>query len=67
MKLPPLFVNKKEIDIVSSIKFFGVIFDESLDWNEHLNTIENKVPKNIGILYKAKEIINTKALRSLYY
>ena len=35
--------------------------------NIYLNTIENKVSKNIGILYKAKEIINTKGLRNLYY
>ena len=35
--------------------------------NIYLNTIENKASKNIGILYKAKEIINTKGLRNLYY
>ena len=34
-------------------------------WKEHLNIIENKVFKNIVILYKAKEIINTKGLRNL--
>ena len=49
----------------SSIKnFFGVILDEKLNWNEHLNTIEKKVFTNIGILYKAKEIINR---NSIYY
>ena len=57
-KLPPL---------VRSIKFFGVVFDKNLNFNEHLNTIENKVSKNIGILQKANEIINTKLLGSLYY
>ena len=31
LKLPSLFVNKKEIKRVSSVKFFGVIFDESLN------------------------------------
>ena len=67
MKLPPLFKNKKEIKRVSSIKFLGVILDENLNWNDHLNTIENKVSKNIGILYKAKSIINSEGLRSLYY
>ena len=66
LKLPPLFVNKEEINRVSSIKFLGVIFDENLNWNEHLNTIENKVSKNIGILYKAEGILNTKGLRSLF-
>ena len=50
LKLLPLFVNKKEINRVSSIKFLGVILDENLNCNEHLNTIENKVSKIIGIL-----------------
>ena len=31
LKLPPLFVNKKEINRVSSIKFLGVIFDENFN------------------------------------
>ena len=57
LKLPPLFVNREEINRVSSIKFLSIIFDENLNWNEHLNPIEIKVPKNIGILYKAKEIM----------
>ena len=66
LKLPPLFVNKKQINRVSSVKFLGIIFDENFNWNEHLNTIEDKVFKNSGILYKAKEIIKTKVLRSPY-
>ena len=48
LNLPHLFVNKKEINRASSIKFLGVIFGKNLNWNEHLNTIENKVSKSIG-------------------
>ena len=44
LKLPPLFLNKKEIN-----KVLGIQFDESLNWNEHLNAMENKVPENIDI------------------
>ena len=40
--------------------------DEKLSCNEHLNAVDNKVSKNTVILYKAKGIINTKGLRSLY-
>ena len=42
------------------------MFDEKLSCNEHLNAVDNKVSKNTVILYKAKGIINTKGLRSLY-
>ena len=67
LKLPPLYVNQREIKRVNSIKFLGVLFDENLTWNDHLNVIENKVAKNLGILYKAKHTINPNGLRSLYY
>ena len=30
LKLPPLFINKKEINRIISVKFFAVIF---VDWN----------------------------------
>ena len=62
LKLQPLFVNKKEIRKISSITFICVIFDEKLNCNEHLKTIENKLSKNIDIFYKAEETINTKAV-----
>ena len=52
---------------VSSLKFLGVIFDEKFNRKEHLNTIDEKVSKNTGILYETKDIINTKGLRNLYH
>lgn len=68
LKLPLLLcVNKNEINRVCSLKFLGVISDENLNWNEHLNTIEKKLSKIIVIIYKNKEIINMKGLRILYY
>ena len=33
----------------------------------HINYIENKISKNIGILFKAKPFLNKKSLLSLYY
>ena len=67
LKLPPLFINKKQINGVSLLKFLDVMFGENLNCNEYLNTTENKISKNIRILSKAKEIINANRLRSLYY
>lgn len=40
---------------------------KNLNWNELLNKIENKLSKNIDILCKGKEIINTKGLRIIIY
>ena len=67
LKLPTLRINEKEIKRQSAIKFLGVIFDENLFCTEHLKLIENKVSKNLGILFKAKHILNSESLKSLYF
>ena len=33
----------------SFIKFLGVMIDENIIWNKHIELIENKILKNIGI------------------
>ena len=50
-----------------SIKFLGVLIDENITWKDHIQTIENKISKNIGILFKAKCLLNRKCLRSIYF
>ena len=41
--------------------------DEHLNWKDHINIIENKLSKNLGLLHKAKQFLNTKAIKSLYF
>ena len=41
--------------------------DENLSWKTHIKYIENKISKNIGILFKARPFLNKKSLLSLYY
>ena len=52
--LPKLFINNQVIKRQSSIKFLGILLDENLSWKEHLKLTENKIAKNIGLIYKAK-------------
>ena len=52
---------------VSHTSFLGVIIDESLNWTKHIKTIENKVSKNLGILYRAKQYLNLNSLKQLYF
>ena len=67
LKLPILNMNGKEIQRTDCIRFLGVLFDENLTWNNHIHPTENKISKNVGILYKAKYTINQHGLKSLYY
>ena len=67
LKLPKLEINKITIKRVNSIKFLGVLIDENLTWKKHINEIEKKVSKSIGMLYKAKFLLNKKCLKVIYY
>ena len=66
-QLPALKINNYEIKRSSSIKFLGVMVDEHLNWKDHINIIENKLSKNLGLLHKAKQFLNAKAMKSLYF
>ena len=52
LRLPKLIINNYEIQREESIKFLGVLLDQHLTWKEHIKLTENKIAKNIGILYK---------------
>ena len=54
LQLPVLKINNYEIKRSTSIKFLGVMVDEHLNWKDHINVIENKLSKNLGLLHKAK-------------
>ena len=48
-------------------KFFGVIIDEKVTWQEHINYISVKVSKGIGIITKARKVLHKQSLVNLYY
>ena len=56
-----------KIDQVDHLKFLGVILDEILTWKKHIQYICTKIAKNIGIIAKARKILNTNILLMLYY
>ena len=35
----------------SSVQFFGVMLDEHISWIDHVRTVENKIAKNVGLIY----------------
>ena len=65
--LPKLIINNYEIQRVESIKFLGVLLDQHLTWKEHIKLTENKIAKNIGILYKVRPYLDKRALLCLCY
>ena len=45
-------ITAYNIEQKSQIKFLGVFIDEHLKWDAQLQHINNKITKNIGILFK---------------
>ena len=40
--------------------------DENLTWNGHIRILENKLSKNIGLLYGAKPYLDKNTMATLY-
>ena len=59
-------INGIQIDRVYVTKFLGVQIDSRLSWKHHVHYIKNKVSKSLGILYRVKHLLNSRALYSLY-
>ena len=63
---PNVFINDVKIKRENSLKFLGVMIDENLTWKTHVELVENKFSKNVGILSKASRYLNSESLRSIY-
>ena len=61
-----LIINNYEIQREESIKFLRVLLDQHLTWKEYIKLTENKINKNIGILYKVRPYLDKRALLCLY-
>lgn len=61
-----LYINNRQLKRVEYTKFLGVIIDDKLSWNEHVKYIKNKMSKGIGILCKARKLLNVSTLVNIY-
>ena len=59
-------MNNIKIDYVESIRFLGVLIDDKLKFNVHINEIARKISKNIGILYKLRQYVPNSTLLAVY-
>ena len=49
------------------MKFPGVLLDDNLSRKEHIKYLENKITKNIVLMYRAKPFLDKESLLALYY
>lgn len=62
-----LIINGTILEQVSNTKFLGVFLDDKLKWDCHIQSIKSKIAKGIGIICKARKLLDQKTLITLYY
>ena len=61
-----IHINNIKIDRVNDTKFLGVHIDANLSWSKHLNVIQKKVSKSIGVMSGIKNKLNEETKLTLY-
>ena len=62
-----LFLNHTVINLSTNIKYLGIIIDKHLNFKDHLNYIESKLARDVGILCKCKNVFSLSILRVLCF
>ena len=57
---PKLEIDGTSIEFVNSFNYLGITRDKHLNWQDHINSIANKISKYIGILNKLKNMYRPK-------
>ena len=60
-------IDGQPIDEVESTRFLGVHIDNRLTWKKHISYISGKVSRGIGVIVRARRVLNSDALLTLYY
>ena len=59
-------IDGKELTRVAECNYLGVILDESLSWNAHVNYLISKVSKRLGILGRTRGSISMHTAGIIY-
>ena len=60
-------LNAEVLSQCSSVLFLGVVIDECLKFDKHIDRTVSKLSKSIGILYKLRSRVPYETLKSVYH
>ena len=60
-------INDTSLKRCASYKYLGVIIDEKLKWNSHVDYISKKISKSCGALAKIRNCVSTNVLKNVYH
>ena len=62
-----LNINNIPLIEKQNTKYLGVIIDNKLDWKTHIQAVNTKLSKGIGLLSRIRHYVPKNVLKSLYY
>ena len=62
-----LSINNEIINEKPHTKYLGMILNSKLSWTQHIQYVNLKLSKGIGILCKLRHLVTKQMLRSLYF
>ena len=60
-------IGNNNIERKASINILGAMLDEHISWIGHVRIVENKIAKNIGLLYRVSQFLNEDSLKTVYF
>jgi hypothetical protein len=64
---PSIFLKSDRIDQVDQTKFLGLIVDENLSWDDHINYVVKKLSSGIYALRQMSRVCDLETLKIIYY
>ena len=65
--LQPFVLNNTTIDVVKSVKFLGLVVDNSLKWDIHIEALSKKLSSACFALRSVSKELNLSVARTVYY
>jgi hypothetical protein len=62
-----LYVNGKKLKIVDKTRFLGVIIDDKLNWDHHIEYLEKKMLSTIVLVKRIRKIVPESHYKSIYH
>ena len=65
--LPPDFLINNNMNVVQKLKFLGTWLDNKLSWNDHIDSVCNKLSSAFFAILQMKTVLDTNGLLNIYY
>lgn len=64
---PNLFINNQKLNQVENNKFLGLIVDQNLSWDKHVDHVVNKMASGLYALRQMANFCTTETLKTIYF